>query len=97
MESETLKVEWVSIAKLFCNPANPRLNDEAVPHVASSIRRFGWRQPKRRSEAATCGSAGSFRRGFEGLQKRRSSATHSTSRADVSTGNSLRGGPSAWS
>jgi len=27
------------------NPANPRLNDDAVPHVAASLRRFGWRQP----------------------------------------------------
>ncbi|MBC8249566.1 MAG: ParB N-terminal domain-containing protein, partial [Anaerolineales bacterium] len=31
--------------QVFCNPANPRHNDEAIPHVAASIRRFGWRQP----------------------------------------------------
>jgi hypothetical protein len=38
-------VEWVALSRLFCNPANPRHNDEAVPHVAASLRRFGWRQP----------------------------------------------------
>jgi len=41
----TLVVEWVPLARLHPNPANPRLNDPAVPHVAASIRRFGWRQP----------------------------------------------------
>lgn len=41
----TLSVEWVPLGQLFCSPANPRLNDAAVPHVAASIRRFGWRQP----------------------------------------------------
>jgi len=41
----TLSVEWVPLARLFCSPSNPRLNDPAVPHVAASIRRFGWRQP----------------------------------------------------
>ena len=35
----------VAIARLFCSPSNPRRNDEAVPHVESSIRRFGWQQP----------------------------------------------------
>src|SRR5262245_3995281 len=35
----------VSISRLFCSPSNPRRNDEAVPHVAASIRRFGWQQP----------------------------------------------------
>ncbi|MCC7173376.1 MAG: DNA modification methylase [Planctomycetes bacterium] len=30
---------------MFANPANPRLNDAAVPHVAASLRRFGWQQP----------------------------------------------------
>ena len=40
-----LQVEWVSIDRLSPNPANPRHNDEAVPHVAASIRRFGWQQP----------------------------------------------------
>jgi len=42
---DTLQVEWVSIDELFGNPANPRYNEEAVPHVAASIKRFGWRQP----------------------------------------------------
>ena len=46
MTSEnTLSVEWVPRERLFLNPANPRINDAAVPHVAASIRRFGWRQP----------------------------------------------------
>jgi ParB-like chromosome segregation protein Spo0J len=45
MEPTTLKVETVPIDRLFCNPANPRINDPAVPHVAASIRRFGWQQP----------------------------------------------------
>jgi DNA modification methylase len=38
-------VELVPIDRLFCSPANPRRNDAAVPHVAASIRRFGWQQP----------------------------------------------------
>jgi DNA modification methylase len=38
-------VETVEISRLFCSPTNPRRNDAAVPHVAASIRRFGWQQP----------------------------------------------------
>jgi len=38
-------VEIVPISRLFCSPTNPRNNDAAVPHVAASIRRFGWQQP----------------------------------------------------
>ncbi len=38
-------VEIVQISRLFCSPTNPRKNDAAVPHVAASIRRFGWQQP----------------------------------------------------
>ncbi len=38
-------VETVPIERLFCSPTNPRRNDAAVPHVAASIRRFGWQQP----------------------------------------------------
>ena len=45
MDKHSLQVEWVPIARLFGNPANPRVNDAAVPHVAASIRRFGWQQP----------------------------------------------------
>ncbi len=45
MSAAPLAVEWVPLARLFCNPANPRLNDPAVPHVAGSLRRFGWQQP----------------------------------------------------
>lgn len=45
MEQVNLEVVWIPIASLYANPANPRINDPAVPHVAASIRRFGWRQP----------------------------------------------------
>ncbi|TAH39305.1 MAG: hypothetical protein EYC70_00535 [Planctomycetota bacterium] len=45
MEEANLQVEWVPIERLSLNPANPRQNDAAVPHVAASLRRFGWRQP----------------------------------------------------
>ena len=38
-------VETVPTSKLFCSPSNPRHNEAAVPHVAASIRRFGWQQP----------------------------------------------------
>lgn len=41
----TLAVEWVDLTKLYCSPANPRRNDDAVSQVAASIRRFGWQQP----------------------------------------------------
>ena len=41
----TPPVETVPISQLFCSPTNPRRNDEAVPHVAASLRRFGWQQP----------------------------------------------------
>ncbi len=40
-----LSIEWTAIGRLFCSPANPRRNEEAVPHVAASLRRFGWQQP----------------------------------------------------
>jgi len=43
--SNELAVEWVSTDRLFLNPSNPRINDQAVEHVAASIARFGWRQP----------------------------------------------------
>jgi hypothetical protein len=42
---ESPPVEIVPISRLFCSPTNPRRNDAAVPHVAASIRRFGWQQP----------------------------------------------------
>ena len=45
MDKTTIRTEWVSTKRLSLNPANPRINDSAVPHVAASIRRFGWRQP----------------------------------------------------
>ena len=43
--SASVPVEIVPISRLFCSPSNARRNDEAVPHVAASIRRFGWQQP----------------------------------------------------
>ncbi len=45
MSSTSLAVEWVPIERVFLSPSNPRMNDPAVEHVASSIRRFDWRQP----------------------------------------------------
>jgi DNA modification methylase len=45
VEETTLLVEWVPIERLLLNPENPRHNDAAVPHVAASLRRFGWQQP----------------------------------------------------
>ena len=38
-------VETIPISRLFCSPTNPRKNDAAIPHVAASLRRFGWQQP----------------------------------------------------
>ena len=40
-----LRVEIVALATLFPSPSNPRKNDDAVEHVAASIRRFGFQQP----------------------------------------------------
>ena len=45
MPEQRLAVEWVPISRVFLSPSNPRHNDDAVPHVAASIRRFGFRQP----------------------------------------------------
>jgi DNA modification methylase len=45
MADPRLSVEWVPHSRVFPNPSNPRKNDDAVPHVASSLRRFGWQQP----------------------------------------------------
>lgn len=45
METSQLSIEWIPVTQLFCSPSNPRINDHAIPHVADSIRRFGWRQP----------------------------------------------------
>src|SRR5436309_1982806 len=41
----SLTIERVPVSRLSLNPANPRRNDAAVPHVVASIQRFGWRQP----------------------------------------------------
>jgi ParB-like chromosome segregation protein Spo0J len=38
-------VDLAPIDKLFCSPTNPRQNDASIPHVAASLRRFGWQQP----------------------------------------------------
>ena len=55
---EKLFVEWVPIARLTLNPANPRHNDDAVPHLAGSLKRFGWQQPivARRSGVVIAGN-----------------------------------------
>ena len=45
MDTGTLEVEWIPLDRIFGNPSNPRHNDAAVPHVAASLRRFGWQQP----------------------------------------------------
>ncbi len=45
MEVSELEVAWVPVARVHCSPTNPRHNDPAVPHVAASLRRFGWQQP----------------------------------------------------
>ena len=42
---DTLDVDWVTLDQVFPSPSNPRRNDDAVGHVAASLRRFGWRQP----------------------------------------------------
>lgn len=45
MEQPRIEITWVPVKDLHCNPTNPRINEPAVPHVAASIQRFGWRQP----------------------------------------------------
>lgn len=45
MRHDPLVTEQVDTARLFSSPHNPRINDPGVPHVANSIRRFGWQQP----------------------------------------------------
>ena len=42
---QNLPVEFVDTSRLFLSLTNPRRNDAAVPHVAASLRRFGWQQP----------------------------------------------------
>lgn len=53
-----LVVETVPIERLHGNPSNPRHNDDAVPHVAASLQRFGWQQPlvARRSGEVVAGN-----------------------------------------
>jgi DNA modification methylase len=57
-KSASPPVDIVPIDRLFCSPSNPRLNDQAVPHVAASLRRFGWQQPivARRSGEVVAGN-----------------------------------------
>lgn len=40
-----MKIELRSFQSIRPYPGNPRLNDDAVEVVASSIREFGFRQP----------------------------------------------------
>ena len=42
LEQKRIEITWVPVADLHCNPTNPRINEPAVPHVAASIKRFGW-------------------------------------------------------
>lgn len=43
--AENMEIVWKGIAELTPYENNPRKNDEAVPYVARSIERFGWKQP----------------------------------------------------
>ena len=45
LENPRLSVEWVGLDRLYGSPSNPRRNEDAVPHVVASLRRFGWQQP----------------------------------------------------
>jgi DNA modification methylase len=45
LSHQELHVEIVSIDRLFPSPSNPRHNDDAIQHVAASLRRFGFQQP----------------------------------------------------
>ena len=40
------------LARLFCSPTNP--HDQAVPHLAASLRRFGWQHPIVARPAVRC-------------------------------------------
>lgn len=40
-----MQTEMVELHRLFESPSNPRRNEKAVPHVAASLRRFGFQQP----------------------------------------------------
>ena len=44
-EQSGLEVEWVSVDDIKPYDNNPRENKLAIPKVAESIRRYGWRQP----------------------------------------------------
>lgn len=54
---DRLSVVFVPITSVHPNPANPRKIDRGVPHVAASIRRFGFRVPLicRRDGQIVCG------------------------------------------
>jgi site-specific DNA-methyltransferase (adenine-specific) len=45
MMADKLQIEWVPIDLVLLNPANPRLNEQAVGPVMASIARFGFRVP----------------------------------------------------
>ena len=40
-----MQIEMWSIDRVIPYPGNPRVNDDAVPAVAASIKEFGFRQP----------------------------------------------------
>jgi ParB/Sulfiredoxin domain len=58
MDTSGPLVETVPISQLYCSPTNPRRNDDAVPHVGASLRRYGWQQPivARRSGEVVAGN-----------------------------------------
>ena len=43
--AENMEIVWKQIEEVTPYDNNPRKNDEAVPYVARSIERFGWKQP----------------------------------------------------
>lgn len=44
-KGQMMKIEMWPVERVVPYEKNPRLNDEAVPAVAASIKKFGWRQP----------------------------------------------------
>jgi DNA modification methylase len=44
-ELTALRLEYVPIGELVPFPKNPRKNEEAIPKVVDSIKRFGWTNP----------------------------------------------------
>ena len=45
MKNKEMNIVWLPIDKVKPYDNNPRINDEAVPAVAESIKKFDWQQP----------------------------------------------------